>query len=247
MQRTMYVLGILTFFLIQVACSSDDDETPAPEPEVPAAPMDMEFAFEEDEEGWQGGFSDLPSIGHDIYSLAFDHRPLPETVGTASSALYIQGHNRSDDLFMFFKKEVKGFEANARYRVTFQVELASQYPLLSFGIGGSPGGSVYLKAGAVPFEPEAIVENNADQGYLQMNLDKGNQSTDGEHMYNLGNIGIDGEEFRYKLINRNNAERPLEVQASDEGVLWFIIGTDSGFEGLTELYYNKINISLEAL
>ena len=34
-------------------------------------------------------------------------------------------------------------------------------------------------------------------------------------------------------------------KADDDGTLWLILGTDSGFEGLTTLYYDEITVVLE--
>jgi len=214
------------------------------ESDVPLVNMiEHEYAFVNGMEGWQGGFSDLPTEDQDSYELNYGHRPLPEETGIQANGLYVQGHNRSDDLFMFFKREINGLKPNTSYRVVFDIELASKYPEESFGIGGSPGASVYLKVGAVNYEPAPVVEDK----FLTMNIGKGNQSVDGENMFNVGTIAIPGEDFLYKLINRNNKERPLELISSNEGTVWVIIGTDSGFEGLTELYYNRILVTLEGL
>jgi len=215
------------------------------ETEVPGdTVIEHEYTFVSDMEGWQGGFSDLRTEDQEIFELEYGHLPLPEETGVQGNALYIQGHNRSDDLFMFFKREITGLKPNTSYRVVLDIELASQYPEESFGIGGSPGASVFLKAGAVNFEPEPVVVND---DYFNMNIDKGNQSVDGVDMFNVGTVGIPGEEFRYMLINRDNRDRPLELVSSDAGTIWAIIGTDSGFEGLTQLYYNRILVTLEEM
>ncbi|MBS9525617.1 hypothetical protein KI659_16485 [Litoribacter alkaliphilus] len=228
------MIGVF-MLLAAVGCT----ETPVPEGEER---MELNYTFEQDMEGWQGGFSDLPTEGQDIYELDYGHRPLPEETGQQGNALFIQGHNRSDDLFMFFKRQINGLQPNTQYEVSFEIELASQYPEESFGIGGSPGGSVFLKAGAVNYEP--LAEPDAD-GYLQMNLDKGNQAADGADMYDMGTVGIEGEEFAYTLISRQNINRPLRVNTDDQGSLWLIFGTDSGFEGLTELYYNSVKVNVK--
>jgi len=56
-----------------------------------------------DSEGWEVGFADLPAdYDPSIYELDSGHRPLPESLEGAG--IYIQGHNRSDDLFMFLTK-----------------------------------------------------------------------------------------------------------------------------------------------
>ncbi len=39
-------------------------------------------------------------------------------------------------------------------------------------------------------------------------------------------------------------ERPFEAVTGTNSSLWFIVGTDSGFEGLTALYYSKISVIL---
>jgi hypothetical protein len=46
-------------------------------------------------------------------------------------------------------------------------------------------------------------------------------------------------------MEQNSACRDFEVTADEDGVLWFIAGTDSGFEGLTTLYYDTITVVLE--
>jgi len=36
----------------------------------------------------------------------------------------------------------------------------------------------------------------------------------------------------------------VSVDADDEGRVWLIVGTDSGFEGLSVLYYARISYTL---
>jgi hypothetical protein len=36
----------------------------------------------------------------------------------------------------------------------------------------------------------------------------------------------------------------LSVKSSASGDLWLLVGTDSGFEGQTELYYQRIDVHL---
>jgi len=114
------------------------------------------------------------------------------------------------------------------------------------GIGGSPGESVFVKAGAVDYEPE-VIEDTA--GWLRMNIDKGNQASEGEDMINLGtlanpNIDLDtftGEE--YAIMTLDNKGITFTVTSDNQGNVWVIAGTDSGFEGLTRVYYDKIQIT----
>lgn len=222
--------------IVPLAC--ENGESPSP------SVIELTYGFESNEEEWTGGFCDLPEDGLEIYDLDISYAPLPEETRVSENSIRIQGHNRSDDLFMFLKKYLTGLEPLTAYRITFEIELASQYPKNSAGIGGSPGGAVFLKAGATTQEPITEVLEVSGRPYLQMNIDKGNQSQDGTDMYNIGTIGIEGEEFEYELITRSNDDRPLQVSTDSDGDLWLIVGTDSGFEGLTVLFYNKIRIRL---
>ena len=144
-----------------------------------------EYDFGSDAEGWTFGFADLPvDFDQSIFELDHGHRPLPD--GLEGSGVYVQGHNRSDDLFMFLKKQVGGLRPNATYAVSVSLSLATNVPTATFGIGGSPGESVFVKAGASTVEPVAEEERNR---YLRMNIDKGNQANGGEDMMGPGQRG----------------------------------------------------------
>ncbi|WP_162418114.1 hypothetical protein [Cyclobacterium roseum] len=234
-----FQIGYLSFCLLLLV-SGCVEETPQPEPDE----VVIADTFESGMNGWEGGFADLPVDAHDRFELEVSLDNLPEETGESGRAIRVQGQNGSDDLFMFLKKEIGGLDPGATYEVVFEVTLASSYPESSVGIGGSPGGSVFLKAGAVDREPLPEPVEEASTTYLRMNIDKGNQSQDGEDMYGLGTIGIEGDDFVYEMIMRDNGNRPQEVRADSSGNLWLIVGTDSGFEGMTVLYYQEIKVTL---
>jgi hypothetical protein len=79
-----------------------------------------------------------------------------------------------------------------------------------------------------------------------MNLDEGNQASEGEDKFKLGtianpNIDLDtftGEE--YALMTLTSERRSFEIICDDQGVVWLIAGTDSGFEGPNGVYYSSI-------
>ena len=205
------------------------------------AEVEFSFDFESDAEGWTVGFADLPvDYDQSIFELDHEYRPLPDGLG--GSGIYVQGHNRSDDLFMFLKRRVDGLRPNAAYAVSVSVDLATNVSAGLIGIGGSPGESVFVKAGASAVEPAGEED---DGGYLRMNIDKGNQSRGGESMVVLGNVAhhdVVNREYRIKTLD--NADMPLSVNADSEGRVWLIVGTDSGFEGLSRLYYARIAYTL---
>ena len=202
------------------------------------------FDFEDDAEGWTVGFADLPvDYDQSIYELDSGHRLLPD--GLEGSGVYVQGHNRSDDLFMFLKRRVDGLRPNTAYAVSVSIDLATNVPAGSFGMGGSPGESVYVKAGASTVEPVAA---EGDNRQLRMNIDKGNQANGGESMAVLGNVAhpeVVNTEYRIKTLD--NADLPLSVATDSEGRVWLIVGTDSGFEGLSKIYYARISYTLSSV
>lgn len=208
-----------------------------------------DFGFDEGPEGWVAGFADYPPDQDlEIYELDSSWGALPE--GLEGSGLYIQGHNRSDDLFMYWKVPIDGLEADTEYSVEVEVDLASNVPEGLVGIGGSPGESVWIKVGASTVEPVAEPD---DQGWLRLNVDKGNQSSSGDDAVAVGTIAnpnldpdtADGTQFA--LMNLDNSGQALASRSDSDGRLWVFVGSDSGFEGPTTLYYASINVTLDEL
>ncbi|MGI9175432.1 MAG: hypothetical protein ACR2GR_08970 [Rhodothermales bacterium] len=209
--------------------------------------MAATFTFDSGNEGWAGDFADYPTSKTEAeLELVYDRRPLPDDVGNEGEALFLAGLNQSDDLFMFLKHRMDGLEPNAAYAITFTLEVASNAPSGCIGIGGAPGESVFMKVGAARIEPETIVE----QGGYRLNIDKSNQATGGENAVPIGTIenGIEQctGDVPYRMITLTNQGAPFTITADEAGTLWLLVGTESGFEGKTALYYNTIDVRLEA-
>jgi hypothetical protein len=96
-----------------------------------------------------------------------------------------------------------------------------------------------MKAGATLVEPQKINSG----GFFLMNIDKGNQSMGGTDMETIGHVGVSDTTTEYTLINRNNASHLFPITTDSEGAVWVCIGTDSGFEATTRLFYHQINLS----
>ena len=226
---------LFALFIFLLGCSVNDDPS--------ASIFTASFDFTESLNDWHADFADLPTGQDDsaFYELRYAYTNLPQNLG-GKKAFMLSGNNHSDDLFMFIKRKVSGLAPNTMYTLVFEVELASNAPQGSVGVGGSPGGSVFLKAGASKIEPTKIIES----GRYVLNIDKGNQSTSGQNAIVLGDIAIPGNATDYTIISRSNVASsyaPLFMaQTNSEGEIWLIVGTDSGFEGITTLYYTKINI-----
>lgn len=196
--------------------------------------------FATDSEGWLGDFSDYPPNSGTGYDLQYRWSALPTELGPGGGLL-MSGNNHSDDLFMYIKHPIAGLAASAQYLLDLTVTLDSNAPATCGGIGGSPGESVFVKIGAVSFEPLSTV-NSA--GTLTMNLDKGNQSVGGSDMKVVGTISntlaCPNTTYQAKTLTLSG----FPVRSSGDGSLWLVIGTDSGFEGITTLYYDQVSATL---
>lgn len=208
------------------------------------APITRSYSFKQDAGGWVGGFADLPvDYEPDIYALAFNRTKLPIAGGTGYG-LMLSGMNRSDDLFMFTTRKVEGLKPNTTYQAALSFKLYTDATSGSMGIGGSPAESVYIKAGIVPMEPKVIEDHNAAHNYYRMNIDKGNQSVDGKDMQIVGNMAKPngaGEGFQAVPMTYSKT-----VKTNDKGELYLIIGSDSGYEGLTTFYLSDIELELQS-
>jgi len=204
-------------------------------------PMEFTFDFSGGANGWTGDFADYPVGEETSYEQQFEVSTLPEPLNENEAALMLSGTNMSDDLFMFLKKKLTGLKANATYNITFTIEFASNVPDSLAGIGSSPGESVFIKAGGTQVEPVTVKD---DMDYYRMNIDKGIQSNDGNDMKVLGDFSNDTDQEVYTLKTITN-ENPMTVTADSKGELWLIVGTDSGFEGNTKIYYNLIGVELK--
>ncbi len=225
-------LALVLFMMPLVGCSSVNE------------PIDINFDLNQDAEGWAGGFTDLPvEYEQDIYQLDYGYVDSP----LGGKALMLSSMNRSDDIFMFIKKQLTsddGLNPDTTYLVTIEVKFASNAPAGAVGIGGPPGEAVYVKVGASKIEPSPIDKD----GFYELSVDKGQQSSGGYDAVVVGNVAkLVNDDFEtYELKTLDNQDNPLEVTTDADGNMWIFAGTDSGFEGLTTLYYTEVNVTIEA-
>jgi hypothetical protein len=209
-------------------------------------PLDLEYDLQADPQGWEGGFADYGAGREDFLELVTDHRPLPPPLDTSRKGMFISGNNHDDDLFMFLKRPVTGLQPNQTYRLRFYIELATNAPSGCAGVGGAPGEGVSFKAGASLVEPTPVLRG----GDYRMNIDKGNQANGGSDMFVLGHIGNSNRDCLdpvYEIKAFNSETQDFEITTDEDGSIWLIVGTDSGFEATTSLYYTFIGVGLEPL
>ena len=128
------------------------------------------------------------------------------------------------------------------------VTFATNVPPDCVGIGGSPGESVAIKAGAAAAQPTKSVVNNR----VRTSVDKGEQQNSGREVIRIGTFAGGGGscsngEYRVKTLSTAAPELSpitppppadaLLLTADSAGRLWIVIGTESGFEGRTEIFF----------
>ena len=199
----------------------------------------FDFEFASGYQGWSGDFADYPASDSVFYELAFGRSPLPLPLDTTLLGLRISGNNHSDDLFMFIKRKVTGLLPNRAYQVLIEVVFASNVPTNAIGVGGAPGEGVTVKAGITRVEPLKVNH----EGFYLMNIDKGNQVQPGADMDTIGNVGVTDTTTAYELVTRTNATHLFSFTTDSSGEAWICIGTDSGFEATTTLYYKQISLT----
>ena len=210
-------------------------------PSEPADAPAFTLDFNRGPQGFVGGFADYPPAAAAIYELTSDYRALPPPL-ESQSGLFLSGVNRSDDLFMFLKGPLSGLLPGALYTATVSLEIATNTPAGCLGVGGSPGESVWIKAGVTAVEPLPV----RDGSYLRMNIDIGNQSGSGAQAVVLGNIANSRnceQSRQWELKSFQGRSMPTPISVPADGRVWLLFGTDSGFEARTEIYFTRVSVT----
>lgn len=208
----------------------------------------LRWDFHGGSDGWLAGFTDYGLETGDLRRVA-EIRRLPAEVDSSRSGFFLQSMNRSDDIFMYLKRPLTsgmGLKANMRYSVTIDVEFLSNEPEGCVGVGGAPAEAVTLKAGIMRYEPVPTLVGN----YVDLSADKGQQVTGGRDAGVIGHIGNGracADEGRPYVFLHRVYHHPQVVTSREDGTLWVLVGTDSGYEGLTQLYYYSIQVTLRPL
>ena len=191
---------------------------------------------------WIGGFADYPEGVEEDWGFSVTHAHLPAPLDTTKKAIRISGSNHSDDLFMYLTKKVRLTEPNRLYHGKFEIRFATNAAEGSVGVGGSPAHSVYMGIGLATQEPKKVLDPVS--GDYRMNISKINQSQNGEDMKVIGDVSNGKSEPVYTLVTLTGE---FTGKTDSQGNLWIIVGTDSGFEAVTTLYYTRIKVELNAI
>lgn len=230
LRSTTLTAAIASLFLL-TACGGGDDPVQTPQ---------VLTSFATGLDGWKGAFADY-SAETAPTDVVWETRALPAPL--TGNAYYTGGTNRSDDLFIYSTKKISGYQPSRNYKLSFEIEIATNQSSGCFGVGGSPGESVYVVAGAAPTEPKTVFT----AGEYKVNLDRGNQATPGPASQVLGNVANSvqncGPQVYQSKVLVSGA--PLAVKSDANGDIWMFFGIDSGFEAKSAVFYKSFKAKVE--
>jgi hypothetical protein len=202
---------------------------------------DFNFDFSLDDHDWQSFFADYPAHEESFFELDFGWKNQPLPLDTTVKTLMISGNNHSDDLFMGIYRKVENLIPGAVYKVTFEISMASNVATGSVGVGGSP--DLSLGVGGMYYQPDTLRDND---GWYRPNFMSLLQSHESNSTLKVaGTIGVSDTTTQYTVIHRDNLDAPMNLKVSNQGELYLMIAVDSGFEGITKLYFKSVHIRLE--
>jgi hypothetical protein len=229
---------MLVMAVLLQACGGSDGGRSLPEP---PGTVERLFDFGQGAAGWISGSADYSTLTAPTDVIS-EVRSLPNPL--TGSGYFQSGTNRSDDLLLYIKSPVGGLQPGVTYQLSARLEFLTDVPSGCLGVGGSPGESVFLVLAATTAEPLTLMS----EGDIRLNIDRGNQATGGSSGVVLGTMGntvLDCDERRWESKELSTPlSMPLSVQADKSGTIWVLIGFDSGFEALSRLYYQRLNLSL---
>ncbi len=234
-------LMLLPFFGFVSIASADSDDTFSSSHITSGKVFNIDF--NDSANGWKAGFADYPAGSETFYELSSGVETLPNSLGKNRKGFKISGNNHSDDLFMFVTKKFTGLQPNTRYDVQFAVTFGTNAKSNCVGVGGAPGEGVTFKAGATKVEPVAV---NTGAGNLLMNIDKGNQTIGGSDAIAIGNIAngrdCSSPDNSYLKKTLKSEKGSFSTFTSNDGSLWILFSTDSGYESTSTIYFTNAKI-----
>lgn len=186
----------------------------------------------------RGEINSLPAEDH--WLINFGIHPLPPELQTEGTGFVVQGNNHSDDMLMYLIRRIgpeDGLSPQTVYTVSIEAEVASNGKNC-FGIGGSPGGLTFEMGASAkdPTRPVIVDGNVVFPAGIRTKTFFTESTTDN------GNECSMDEVPQFKLIQRTS--HTANYKSNANGELWLMVGTHSGFEGFSALYYTRINAVL---
>jgi len=175
--------------------------------------------------------------------------PLPD--GLKGFGYLVQGTNHSDDLDMYLVRRFgpqQGFRPHSNYQIQVTVDLAGDAPRNAIGTGGDPELHVQavLVTGFVPTRFKVDSENWVRHLKPLENFSRALVATNG-----VCDASDAATEDRCDLqtripfeLKKGKPSSVLNVRTDSSGRFWLMVGTHSGFESFTGIYYTRIQMKV---
>ncbi|SHG03077.1 hypothetical protein SAMN05443144_11753 [Fodinibius roseus] len=238
----LLILSFIFLILLSFQHIGCDSFTGSDDPE-----QSYEYQFDEEPGDWSALFSNYGVGREDDFELESGYRPLPAPLDSTETGFYLSGKNISDDLNMFLKHRISGLQPETTYELAFDVSFATAAPSGCVGAGGPPGEAVTVHVDASGIEPGRIVDDSRDEGFYRLNLAEEYEG-EAQSWYRATEIGDVAnsreceEGWQYEIKTLSGGNRTATTDA--EGGLWLLVGTRSGFEATTSLYYTEVEVDV---
>jgi hypothetical protein len=189
------------------------------------APYDniSDFTFDQNLQGWQGGFANYSLANPDSFSLSVSHADFPTGDSPSRKALKLSARNYNEALLMFGKVNINGLKPETSYEVALEISFAGQIEA-SYGLSESQG-DLYLKMATSRQEP--LVTPDAESAYpgqYELNLDFGDFNSDGEDAKILGSKPLNSSERAMFYSTGSFYQRKVIAVTDQNGKVWLLVG-----------------------
>ncbi|MFC2123881.1 hypothetical protein ACFLU5_03635 [Bacteroidota bacterium] len=235
--KKVWMYLIITLSGLAVSCSV---EVNAPYEDDLVSLSNFDDATVDD---WIVGFAQYPAGLEDSFKLSYRIGDFV-TFNSESKSLILRGKNLNNDLFMFVKGEISGFEPDTYYDVIVDVELSSilleTYEEIDQGseLSGS-----YLKVGAMTKEPKVDIMPAFENSTLlvaELDINIGIEYEGSLNIVNLGKLVYSEVGSEPVVLRGFNSDDPIRTKTNSEGKLWLLIGIDSNHPVYQDVYINFI-------
>lgn len=240
--------------LVLIGCGGGSASNPEPTPIAPInPPTTVSYEFNEDLSDFEVNSADhrVEHITNDKIEIELSTLPEPFEY---RQGLKFKWENYSDDMKGFIVRKFDEFEVGEEYEVTFEVDLVTYISYECGGIGGSPSESVVIKGAILNYKPERSVQGDPFEYYRVNVQDSQNGRSEGDEVVFIGDIGLptacvlDPELWIWESKTISNEEKFYFNYIEDnQGGPWLYISMDSGFEGVTEVYYTGLRVIYKKL
>ncbi|WP_394843769.1 hypothetical protein LZC95_42810 [Pendulispora brunnea] len=175
--------------------------------------------------------------------------PMPD--GLEGRGFLVQGNNHSDDMDMHLVRKLgaaEGVQPNTDYDVLVTVDLAGAAPTDAVGVGGSP--NLQVKARATTKDPTtyAYAGNHVRFKDVDMSPQMGTDVAVNGVCYTerpqAGEPKCPQGRIPFHL-NLGKPSSPIRVRSNEAGEFWLTVGSHSGFESFSAIYYARIHVELQ--